>query len=245
VAHFNREELLGRELDSLNFRWGWQVFKAGLVAGAHSPLDWYQRLLRSTLRRMTLPAAIMLLALVLGMLAGAGQARLFSIPPELLQVERLQGGSITGLESLSFLNSSGVVTVWLHNLRVILIATLLGVFSFGVLGVIVLMLPLMLIGYFTANVAVAGFSPVMFLGAFVLPHGLLEIPAIILAGAAILGLGGTLAAPAHGRTIGEAWLAALADWVKVMAGLVLPLLLGAALIEVFITPHLAAWLLGG
>ena len=26
LAHFRREELLGREIDVLNFRWGWKVF---------------------------------------------------------------------------------------------------------------------------------------------------------------------------------------------------------------------------
>jgi uncharacterized membrane protein SpoIIM required for sporulation len=73
---------------------------------------------------------------------------------------------------------------------------------------------------------------------------LLEIPAIVIAGAAILRLGATLAAPANGNTVGEAWLQSFADWAKVMIGLVIPLLLGAAAIEVLVTPRLAVWLLG-
>jgi uncharacterized membrane protein SpoIIM required for sporulation len=80
---------------------------------------------------------------------------------------------------------------------------------------------------------------------FILPHGLLELPALIVAGAAILRLGGTLAAPAQGKTIGEAWLIALADWLKVLLLLVIPLLLGAALLEVFVTPRLALMILQG
>ena len=95
-----------------------------------------------------------------------------------------------------------------------------------------------------ANVASIGLHPLTFLTAMVLPHGLLEVPAIILAGAAILRLGATLAAPGHGRTIGEAWLHSLSDWTKIMLGLVLPLLLGAAAVEIFITPRLAIWILG-
>jgi hypothetical protein len=51
--------------------------------------------------------------------------------------------------------------------------------------------------------------------------------------------------PAHGKTIGESWLAALADWAKIMVGLVVPLFLGAAFLEVFVTPRVAIWLLGG
>ncbi len=78
-----------------------------------------------------------------------------------------------------------------------------------------------------------------------LPHGVLEIPAIIIAGAAILRLGATLAAPARDQTIGEAWLAAFADWTRVMVALVLPLLMGAAFLEVFVTPHVVAYIFGG
>ena len=96
-----------------------------------------------------------------------------------------------------------------------------------------------------ASVAGIGLHPLTFLVALVLPHGLLEIPAIILAGAAILRLGATLAAPAGGRTIGETWLLSLSDWTKIMVGLVLPLLLGAAAIEIYITPRLAVLILGG
>jgi uncharacterized membrane protein SpoIIM required for sporulation len=121
----------------------------------------------------------------------------------------------------------------------------MGVFSFGVLGVIILMLPLMLIGFLAATLGRGGLPPSLFLTALVLPHGLLEIPAIALSGAAILRLGATLAAPAEGRTIGEAWLAALADWLRLFLLVIAPLFLLAALIEVFVTPYIAARLLGG
>ena len=113
------------------------------------------------------------------------------------------------------------------------------------LALIVMGVPILLIGFFTATVASAGLSPFLFLLAFVLPHGILEIPAIILAGAAILRLGATLASPAKDQSIGGSWLTALVDWTKVMVGLVLPLLLGAAILEVIVTPRIAAWIFGG
>ena len=58
-------------------------------------------------------------------------------------------------------------------------------------------------------------------------------------------MGATLATPARNQTIGEAWLRSLADWAKIMVGLVLPLFLGAALLEVFLTPRMIVLLLGG
>jgi uncharacterized membrane protein SpoIIM required for sporulation len=109
--------------------------------------------------------------------------------------------------------------------------------------VIVLMLPLMIVGYFMANMATVGIHPATFFTILVLPHGILEIPAIALAGAAILRLGATFAAPTHGQAIGEAWLRALAAWTRVMVGLVIPLLLGAAILEVLLTPRLVFWFL--
>jgi uncharacterized membrane protein SpoIIM required for sporulation len=162
-----------------------------------------------------------------------------------LNLENLNQGFVEGLDAIRFYSVNGVGIIWFHNLRAIVLATVLSVFSFGVLGILVLMLPMVVIGYFAATAASAGISPVLFLSAFVLPHGSLEIPAMILAGAAILVMGATLATPARGQTIGEAWLRSLADWAKIMLGLVLPLLLGAALLEVFLTPRLIVLLLGG
>jgi ABC-type transport system involved in multi-copper enzyme maturation permease subunit len=245
VAHFNREELLGRELDTLNLKAGWRVFIKAFTGQAHSPLQWYRLEVTSTLRRLLIPVGMMLLALILAAWAGIKEASQFALPSEMVNLNHLNGGFLQGLEAISFFSPSSVGIVWLHNLRAILLATLAGIFSFGVLGIIILMLPLALISYIMANVAAAGFSPGLFFASLILPHGMLEIPAMILAGAAILGLGGTLAVPAHDRTIGEAWLHALADWAKIMVGLVIPLLLGAALIEVLVTPRWAILLLGG
>ena len=83
----------------------------------------------------------------------------------------------------------------------------------------------------------------MYLVGFILPHGLLEIPAVILAGAAILQMGAIMAAPSPGKTISEVWITTLADWCKVMIGAVIPMLFVAAAIEAWVTPHIALLLL--
>jgi uncharacterized membrane protein SpoIIM required for sporulation len=48
-----------------------------------------------------------------------------------------------------------------------------------------------------------------------------------------------------GQSLSESWIKALAEWARLGIGLVLPLLFGAALIEVYITPRIALWLLFG
>lgn len=244
VAHFNREELMGKELDTLKLGRAWYVFKGAFTGKARSIGNWYFQEVTQAVNRIYTPILIMTLALLIGVWIGAREAKVFVFPPEALNLQHLDQGFLEGLDAISFFSVAGVGTVWWHNLRVILLASVLGIFSFGVLAVIILMLPFILIGYFMTSVAGIGIPPLSFLAAMVLPHGLLEVPAIILAGAAILRLGATLAAPAHGRTMGEAWLHSMSDWTKIMLGLVIPLLFGAAAIEVFITPRIAIWILG-
>jgi uncharacterized membrane protein SpoIIM required for sporulation len=244
VAHFNREELFGRELDRFDLRWVWKTFWKAFKGRSSSPLTWYRSEVAETLRMLKLPSLLMVFVLVGAIAIGANLAGRFVIPPELIDPGTLQRGNLEGLPSIRFFDVGGIPLVWYHNLQAIVLATILGIFSYGVLGVLILMLPLTVVGYITAASAGAGISPLVIVLSLVAPHGVLEIPAIILAGAAILRLGAVLAAPSPGRTIGEAWLHGLADWAKVIVGVVLPLLLGAAVLEVLLTPKIALLVFG-
>jgi uncharacterized membrane protein SpoIIM required for sporulation len=247
IAHFNREELLGRELDSLNLKWSWGVFWNEFSGNEKNFSAWWRSEIRKTLKLVWLPLILTFIALLGGALVGAQQAQIFVLPPDLMDMSNLQEGFIEGsegYEAFRFFSVESVPLIWFHNLRVIALATFLGLFSFGVMGLVVLMLPFILIGYFTVTAARAGFPPGLFLTAFILPHGILEIPAIALAGAGILRLGATLATPADGRTIGEALLSSLADWAKIILIFVIPMLLGAAFLEIFVTPGIALRIFG-
>lgn len=245
IAHFNREELISREFDSLDLRWGMASFWNNFRGQASSPLDWYKKEIKSELFKIRLPAFLVMIILIGGIFLGVNLANRFVIPPELIDKDSITMGSIEGFESVRLFESGSVPTVWFYNIRTMALASLAGIFSFGVLALIVMLLPVLLIGYFTATMASAGLSPLLFLLGFVVPHGILEIPAIVFAGAAILRFGATLATPSPGKTIGEAMVGGIADWAKVMVGLVLPLLLGAAVLEVVITPRIATWIIGG
>lgn len=244
LAYFNREEMLGRELDVLDLRWARREFKQGFSGGQNTLAGWYRYSVLSALKEMRPAMVVSAAALVIGALAGIKLAGEFRLPADLVSFHTLGQGFVQGLENMRFLSPEGAGIVWFHNLRAVAIATALGVFSFGVLGLLVLMLPSILIGYVAANVGAAGYSPLAFLLGLVLPHGIVEIPAIIIAGAAILSLGATLTAPARGRSLGEAFIYALARWAKVTLGVVLPLFLIAAILEVYVTPRVAQIVLG-
>jgi len=119
-----------------------------------------------------------------------------------------------------------------------LLAMVVGVFSFGILGMLPLIASVGVTGYLLGLLTANGISVVSYLG-FVLPHGIFEIPAVILATAAVFRFGIMLATPTQERTIGEVFLFALADWFVVMVGVVIPVLLLAAGIEAWLTPRLA------
>jgi uncharacterized membrane protein SpoIIM required for sporulation/ABC-type transport system involved in multi-copper enzyme maturation permease subunit len=244
VSHFNREELLGREFDTINWRWGWRLFWLTFFENARSVRDWYKRAVIPTIRELKTPLILLTILLLLSVWVGVSQAGVFVIPPEAFNLEDLRDGSVENMQAVSLFSTRGILTIWMHNIRAVLLAMLLGVFSFGVFGLIALFVAPMLVGYFMAILAGAGLSPGVFLASFILPHGIFEIPAILFAGAAILQMGASLATPAKEKSVGEAWLRSFAKWAKIMIGVVLPLLFAAAVMEALITPRVALWMLG-
>ncbi len=248
IAHFNREELLGQQLDTLNFKWAWSVFKEAFIGVRGTAWTWWRVNVWGIVKELKWALLLVLIISVGAVFVGQSQAEIFSIPPSLLDWDNLDEGLVTGIEGfgpIRFFSIQGIGIIFLHNLRAIAINSLLGIFSFGVLGIIALVLPFSIIGYFTAIVGQTGRSAWMFLMGFVLPHGIFEIPAIILTGALIIRLGMTLVIPNDNYTIGEAWIRTLADWTRLIIFLVIPLLVIAAFFEVYITPRVALALFNG
>ncbi len=245
VQLFNREELLGRDIDEINFKAAWAIFRAAFAGQSRGLSAWYRGEVFPTVRRLAIPLVILTGALAAAIVIGYNYAPLYRLP---LSADALQDMTRTFGERLAqfgFVSPLGAGWILLTNLRALAIATGLGAFSLGVMSVILLMLPLALVGYFAGQMALIGVSPALFFAAFILPHGLLEIPAAILEGAAILRLGASILAPPPGKTLGDGWLMALADWAKVSLGLVAPLLTGAALLEALVTPRIVLAVFGG
>lgn len=242
---FNREQLLGREIDVVDFRWAWRVFGRAFTGEAASVVDWYRGLLRSTVPGLVPSMALTSTVLAGGYFIGTSLARQFTLPAGWVDFDRLRGGLGEAFNQVGLLTPGGWWWVVWNNVRAVGIASLLGTFTFGVLAVVLLMVPFGIIGYFAGNVALAGGSPLRFLVALVLPHAMLEVPAAVLAGAAVLQLGMSLISPPEGSSLGERWLKAAATWARVSIGLVLPLLILAAAIEVFVTPRVALLVLSG
>jgi uncharacterized membrane protein SpoIIM required for sporulation/ABC-type transport system involved in multi-copper enzyme maturation permease subunit len=245
LAHFQREELLGREIDVLRIRYSLGLFWRSFTGGARSPRAWYRTVLPVTLRRLALPSLLIFGVVIAGVIIGWNQVDRFPLlfDPELF---RDYNSNIRAtLEVFQMASVGSVLAIFWQNLRVLLLALLLGIFSFGVVGVFPLMVTMCIAGYLLGILSLNGIPALPLVTGLLLPHGIIEIPAAILATASVLDVGAVLATPTPGRTVGEVWLVALADWARVMVGVVIPLLVVASVIEVWITPRIALLVFGG
>jgi len=259
---FNREELLGREIDEVNLASLWRKFREHFdwerwwfeidLQEAPAWLRWlgslgglYRRDIPAILHRSKLAFVVVVVGLTASAFIGYGYAVSYPLPADWLSLEQMSIQTFYEMPSVNWLPAFSTWGVLNNNIRALLLAGLLAVFSFGTLAVALLMAPLVIVFFFVAQVAGAGYSPLLFLSAFVLPHGVLELPAASIATALAVRLGATFMSPPQGMTVGEGWLEALADFIKVLIALVLPLLALAAAIEVHLTPYIVVWAFGG
>ncbi len=244
IAHFQREALLGHEIDVLNLRWIGRTFWRSFRGDAKSLGGWFRDELRKTLRKQ---APTIWITIGIGLIASvAGYVWVT------LNAAKVTGSFHAG--DLSNVLSAGIGSpvsafrisfplIWGHNLQAVAVILLLGLFSFGVLGVLAYLLNMGVIGVVLSLIGALGGSPLKMGVLGILPHGIFEIPALILASAAMLYIGIALVTPRPQRTLGEVLIEAIADWMKIGLGLVLPLLTIAAVVETWVTPALLSSLL--
>lgn len=244
MRSFNREELLGGEIDEINLLRSlkrlWRLVLASREQGARrTPWQWYRAEVIGAVARARPALGLVAGAMVAAFLIGRYYGSVLRMPADAFVLDDWYARFHAILVDTGLTGLTGILLVLVQNVRVLLIATGLSVFSVGVLVVLILMLPIVVVGYVVAQMIAGGMAPIVILAALV-PHSLLEVPAAILAGGLAVRLGASVLAPPPGKTIGEGWLEALADTIRLWWLLVLPLLAAAAVIEVYVTPVLVS-----
>jgi uncharacterized membrane protein SpoIIM required for sporulation len=271
LSHFQRESLLGREIDLLNLKWVlltlwtyysgseqapafvkkiWLMIRPGdgeklsagqvLKASLADLRGWYAGEVFPTLKRMT---ASIWIYVILGLLVSVA-AYYYTLdlldPAKFLPAERekLLEEAAKFVISDKPLPEITFSFVFFNNLRVELIMFFLGIFTFGVAAVLIFIINFGVIGAAMAVTQLLGFSPLTIFMAGVFPHGVFELPSVLLVGVASLYMGVRMVTPSSRDSISEVFLQTLADWFKIAFGLAFPLLFIAALVEVYITPIL-------
>lgn len=242
LAHFKREYLLGREIDTLNFKRMYMVFRDRFVGGAKSIVDWYRSVIPATLGQLR-QSLVIVLVLGLAAVVFSYVWVIVNIPdyveitPERVEEFRsMVKDNLGGLDQLQ--TQIPAPLLFFHNARTTVVFLLMGLVSFGTLGLTLFMVNFALIGGVLGAASLVGLSPLLIFAAGVLPHGLFELTAVVLATAAMLKVGALLVSPNTDKSIGESLLLSLADWLRVFVGLVVPLLAVAAVIEIYVTPVL-------
>jgi uncharacterized membrane protein SpoIIM required for sporulation len=242
LSHFKREYLLGREIDTLNFKSMARTFVARVTGNAKSISEWYRVEIPSTLRQLRQPLLIVLGVAVITI--ASSYTWVVIVTPQHIEVtpERVQAAQkylADNLGKSEVINiSTNVPAPWLflNNVRATLLFFFAGLISFSTLGVALFMVNMALIGGVLGGASLIHFSPLLVFVSAILPHGMFELTAVIIATAAVLKMGAVLVTPQPDKSMGEVFLLSLADWFRVFIGLVVPLLAIAAVVEVYVTP---------
>ena len=240
LSHFKREYLLGREIDTLNFKSMGQMFLQRVTGNSKSVLEWYRVEIPATLKQLRQPLLIVIGVAIVTIAASyafvvVNAPKHVEITPA--RVQEAQTYIRDNLGNLDLL-SQNIPAPWLFfsNVRAMVMFLFAGLVSFATLGVTLFMVNMALIGAVLGGASLINFSPIVVFAAAILPHGMFELTAVIIATAAVLKVGAVLVTPQPDKSMGEVFLLSLADWFRVFIGLVVPLLAIAAVVEVYLTP---------
>ena len=246
IRTFNREEILAREVDELNLGMTLRLFRRYFVGAGLTPRRIYGEDVPRLLRENRLPLATTILVVVAALLGGLTIAWVYPLPAELTQSFQIDPDYFqhqlqsTGGEVLPRVET---LPIFIYNTRSLIGFALLGLFSFGSLAVLPMVSTMGVLGFLLGQMRLLGAQAGWFAAAALVPHGIIELPAAILATAFALRAGASIISPPPGVTAGENLLRALADWLKMTLFVVLPALLIAAFIEATISPQIVLWVL--
>ncbi len=238
---FNREELLGRNLDSMNISGTLRKIGRYIRAvdddgtPARNLKEWYTRAIPYSLRKYKTAAFVTLAVSLIAFIAGFG----LGFAPQwriVLPQGTLSPKSMDIIRDVLTpkIQEQAFWFILTNNLRVLLAATILAFFSFGVMALVMTPTVYVVLGYIFSQLILSGSDLGVYLVALI-PHGVIELPTVLLGTAIAFRLGAVVTRPPQGETVGHAVVVAFGDTIKLTVGVIIPCLILAALVEVYVT----------
>jgi len=190
------------------------------------------------LREQDAAFVLILIVTVVAAALGALFAQNYPIPPDMFPLQNISAQTFEDIQMVQLLPEISTSFIFTNNLRVVVLAGFVSVFSFGTLALIFTLINAGLVSFIITQVVMLGYNPWLFVATFILPHGIIEIPAVLIGLTFALRIGAALVSPPHGLDIGQSLLLTSANFIKILIFLVIPLLLLAAFIEANITPQI-------
>ena len=251
VRTFNREEILSRELDELSFKKFWRDFigyflrppelaarRADRQANRFNLWRFYRHDIPLLLKQQAVPFSAVLVTTLAAVIMGVLFAQQYPLPPQIFPLRDISADTFANVQKIRLLPQINTSFIFFNNLRVLILAGLVSVFSFGALTLLLTLVNMGLVSFLIAEVISLGYNPWLFVAAFILPHGIIEIPAVLIGMTFALRMGAALVSPPAGFDLSQGLILNLANFVKILIFLVIPLLLVAAYIEANITPQI-------
>lgn len=243
IRVFNREQLLGQEIDYLNLKAGLkELWCAFWPQGGWTRL--YRQEIPDIVRGMRMELLMVVVVLIVGGIGiGLWGVKLLPLPAEAVDLQVF--GDVEAVDDL--VGSTGLLpsftpgAILLNNVRSLLLGAVLGLISLGTMALLLLLLPVAIVAYVGFLLAGLDVNVGLLLAVTVLPHGIIELPAAILATAQAMRIGDTILQPPDAGGGITGMIRELGRFAKLFVVLILPLLALAAWIEATITPQLLVW----
>ena len=208
IRIFNREEILSKELDELSLKKFWRDFTGYFLrppelAARRSDREsarfdlfrFYRHDIPLLLKQQALPLVVILITSVAAVILGVIFAQRFPIPPSVFPLHEISRETFADIEKMRLLPKISTSFIFSNNLRVMILGCLVSVFSFGSLALLLTIVNVGLVSFIISEVVMLGYNPWLFVATFILPHGILEIPAVLIGLTFALRIGAALVSP--------------------------------------------------
>lgn len=239
VRIFNREEMLGRTIDNLNLGWIFRTVKhqfIGLNGEKFRISAWYRKSVLPAIPRNRIQIRVIILAMLLSFIAGFVFIYAIELPRS--DVDEILNNDSFNTEWVAFWESliqTNPIQSAIGLLRVTLFMLIVGSLTFGVVGILGPSIQTLILGIITGFALREGVDLTPMLAATI-PHGVFDLVVLVLGGAVALRAGAIISARLDDETIGEVWLRAIGDGLKIIVGIILPLAFIGGAVEAVITP---------